>query len=80
MITLTNKTTSQLHSFKVDKKSDIDTISGAFVGYTSSVAPDEIILDTSLISEDDGASDKAIAIFGEETWRAMPDGFVLFHG
>lgn len=65
---------------KVDKKSDLDKISSAFDCHTNTTDTDEVILDTTTISECEESTSLAIEVFGEDIWETLPIGLILFHG
>lgn len=69
-----------LTTIKVDKKSDIDTLTSDFDCYTNPAIPDEAILDTATVRECPELTSRACETFGEAVWEEIPSGLVIFHG
>lgn len=70
---------SNLACVQLDSRESLEAITTAFDCYLNPALPEEAILDTSFIDDNDESREKAIEIFGEENWNNISGGMVLFH-
>lgn len=68
-----------LSCVQLQSQEDLNKITRTFDCFQNAALPEEAILDTSFINDDDDSRAEAIKLFGEDGWNKIVGGMVLFH-